>query len=216
MIPAAERMIPSAYSKQEPQNPAYAQLVSVIDAMIAAVNLDIIDLKNIYDPLRCKAAELEAFGDMVAADLFTHNTEIQKRVKIATAIQRHKLRSTWEDDAKIIIDNIVGADSEIITNVGGDDWILCEGDVLTPAGHYWSTMGCDGVDDALGLALIGSGDEIEQAGNVYADVDSATLTAADISILRIELKDIVPAYLRIFLGYVTGTSFTVYANGIIE
>lgn len=111
--------------------------------------------------------------------------------------------------------------ARIFRSYDQDDWILV-GDGLTPAAFYWAALGADGVDDMLGIALIGKGDEIEVAGNIYIDCHKgvlvSTLTAAQIAQIVTELEsDVAPAYMRIILGYINATgAFIEYANGRIE
>jgi len=69
----------------------------------------------------------------------------------------------------------------------------------------------------FGIDLIGAGDEIEIAGNIYIDVDNKILTYDEVEQIKLSLEDVVPAYYRVFLGYFnTSGQFIVYPNGIIN
>jgi hypothetical protein len=87
--------------------------------------------------------------------------------------------------------------------------------------YYWGTMGVDGIDDLLGLAIIGDGTEVEIVGNIYIDchygIFVSTLTAAQIIQIVDDMAiDIVPAYMRVYLGYIDATgAFINYAGGTI-
>lgn len=190
-------------------------LVSVMDQLISDIEEDIREIGYSRDPVRANALVLDELGYWLSANINDFNSEMVKRKKIQDAIRTHKLRSTWETDAKLKIDNYVGGDSKIIISVGTDDWILV-GDGSTPTDYYWAAMGADGIDDGLGISLIGDGTEIEIKGNIYIDVDDSTLTADQVEELKQELDDTIPAYYRIFLGYISAGQFITYANGIIN
>lgn len=69
----------------------------------------------------------------------------------------------------------------------------------------------------FGIDLIGAGDEIEIAGNIYIDVDNKILTESEVEQIKLSLIDVVPSYYRVFLGYFnTSGQFIVYPNGIIN
>jgi hypothetical protein len=182
-----------------------------IDDILDSIRSDTIGLNDIIDPVKCPAIILNELGYFLNAGIQAQDSEGQKRLKIATAIQGHKKRGTFKFDAKPKIDAIAGGDSQIIKGISGDDWILV-GDGLTPSSYYWASLGCDDIDTDLGIALVGSGDEIVIAGNIYIDVDNNSLTANQIDQIRLELEtDIVPAYMRIFIGYIDGTgTFIIY------
>ena len=178
---------------------------------------DIIELAFLKDPFKIPSLYLEQLGNFLNAGLLTQDTEAQKRNKIATAIQAHKRRGTFAFDAKPKIDAIALNDSQIFRSADADDWILV-GDGLTPATHYWAALGVDGIDDSLGISLIGEGTEVEIAGNIYIDVDNDSLTQDEVDQIVLELsEDIVPAYYIVNIGYLDGTgAFVIYSGGIIQ
>lgn len=182
------------------------------DAIMQSFRNDTLGLNDIIDPVKCPNVILNELGYYLNAGILPQDTEKQKKVKIAKAVQGHKRRGSFNLDAKPKIDAIAGGDSVIVTGVSGDDWILV-GDGLTPIAYYWATMGYDGIDTDYGLSLIGEGIEIEIAGNIYIDVDNNALTADQIEQIVLALEtDIVPAYYKVFIGYINvGGNFIVYA-----
>ncbi len=192
-------------------------LANKVDTHLGEWLDDIIQLAWLKDPFKIDVLFLDVLGNYLAAGLISTDTEAQKRNKIAIAVQGHRLRGSFNLDAKPKIDAIAGGDSSIFRATGEDDWILV-GDGLTPAAFYWSALGADGVDDQLGISLIGAGTEIEVAGNIYIDVDNSGLSTAEVQQIVDALEfDIVPAYYIVNIGYVDGTgAFIIYANGIIS
>jgi len=170
-------------------------------------------LQHLFNPARAPAAALVELDFMFQAGFKGYETEREKRQKIGFAVKGHKSRGLWQEDAKPKIDVIAGGDSKILRGFSGDDWILV-GDGLTPPAYYWAALGADGIDDELGIALIGAGDEMEIAGNIYIDVDNDSLTAQEVENMVQELEeDIVPAYIRVILGYVNvGGQFIEYVR----
>jgi hypothetical protein len=163
---------------------------------------DIIGLSYFFDPFRSPTFFLDELNYYLNAGFFSYDTEEQKRVKIATAIQTHKRRGSWENDAKIKIDLIAGGDSVILRAEDNGDWILL-GCCPDEPEFYWATLGYDGIDLKYGLDLFGDFDELGIPGNIYIDVDNDSLTPDEVNKIVAELEaDIAPAYMRIFLGYV--------------
>jgi len=68
---------------------------------------------------------------------------------------------------------------------------------------------------------VGDGTEVEIWGNIYIDlhygIHTAVLSASQIEQIVTDISmDIVPAYVRVYLGYVPVTGgFTIYSGGII-
>jgi hypothetical protein len=186
-------------------------LSSKVDANLNAWMQDLIGYDAMLDPVRIPSVFLNELGYLLNAGILDYDTETQKRKKIATAVQGHKRRGSWTFDAKPKIDIIAGGNSQIFTDPFGDDWILVgEWTDIDPAYTYWASLGVDGVDDDLGIALIGSGLEIEVAGNVYIDVDNPALTAAEQQQIIDQMADIVPAYCYAHFGYLAAGIFVEY------
>jgi len=174
-----------------------------MDEIIQSIKDDILGLNKFINPMAAPSIILDKLGYFLNSGIQPYDDDNTKRIKIATAVQSHKSRGSFVNDAKPKIDAIAGGDSQIINAIGVDDWILV-GDGLTPSSYYWAAMGADGIDDELGISLIGAGDEIEVAGNIYIDVDNAALTADEQDRIRLEMIDVVPAYYYVHIGYVDG------------
>lgn len=183
--------------------------ITKFNSIIADLKSDTLGLNTLIDPHRIPAVLIAELGYYLNAGIKDQDSEAERRYKVATAVQGHKRRGSFNLDAKIKIDLICGGDSAIIRSFDKDDWILV-GDGLTPAAYYWAAMGADGIDDDLGISLIGEGTEIEIWGNIYIDVDNAVLSAADQARLELEMQDIVPAYFWVHFGYLSGTNFIEY------
>lgn len=208
MIPDFKELIP--HILKENMNVEGQALVDKLNEYKNDWTKEIILLGRCNNPVLCPVSMLDETGYQLAAGILSSDTERQKRVKIWNAIKGHKKRSLWEDDIKIKIDNITGLDAQLYNVIGDDDSIFV-GDNTTPPAFYWASMGCDGIDDDLGEAFIGDGTEVNIAGNIYIDLggfvseDILDLIEADISIKN----KLLPSYFVIYLGYTTGTTFTI-------
>lgn len=195
-----EQYIPKSFNR-DAKVQAFADEV---DKILNAIISQTWELNNIYDPARTKNVVLNFLGKYLNAGINNRDSELLKRQKIYQAIMTHKVRGTFNSDVKIKIDNIAGGDSSIVTVIGEDDFILT-GDGTTPSAYYWATLGVNGIDNNLGCLLIGSGLEIEVAGNIYIDTDNDSLTAAEQEQIELDIYDSVPAYYYTHIGYVDGT-----------
>jgi hypothetical protein len=192
-----------------------------LDSYIALWTADILGIKTVARADMIPGSLIDELGFLLNANIMPTDTEVLKRQKVAHAIERQVIRGTWTDSAKVRIDDITGLNSAIYISALSDDWILCGDGITETSASYWGTMGCDGIDDALGLALIGDGTEIEIQGNVYINLHVgifvSTLTNAEILAIVADIgSDIAPAYFRIYLGYENALGqFELYANGTI-
>jgi len=196
-------------------------LADKVDTHLALWKKDVIDIKRIFRPDEVASKFLAELNYYLSAGFQYGDSDVIKRRKTRDAVATHKIRGTWTQDAKIRIDNITGLvpGARILkwNFFYTSDWIWVDSSPsIIPASpyDYWSTMGCDGVDDGYGLDLIGSGDEIEVAGNIYIDchegIDVATLTAAQRAKIVLDLTDdVVPAYFRVLLGYINAAGIFV-------
>jgi len=175
--------------------------VAEMDNVLNAILDETKELNNMFDPVRTKAIILDGLGEFLNAGISDGDTEDIKRRKIYQAVASHKVRSTFTFDVKPKIDDIAGGDSVIFRAIDQDDFIFV-GDGLTPSAYYWAALGCDGIDTDLGPAFIGSGLEVEVAGNVYIDVDNNALTADEQAQIELDISDSVPAYYYVHIGYV--------------
>lgn len=193
--------IPQSFDRDNADLQAFA---SKMDEIFEELKADTLGLNTLIDPFRIPPALLDNLGYLLSAGINQQDDEHAKRIKIAEAVQGHKRRGSWNDDAKPKIDSIAGGDSQIIRSFDQDDFILV-GDGLTPTAYYWAVMGCDGIDTDQGISLIGSGYEIEVAGNVFIDVDNNALTTDEQEEIELVMQDIVPAYYRVHFGYINGS-----------
>jgi len=198
MLPSdIDDFIPKFYKRDAKLNAFTAKFNSIITDL----KTDTLGLQTLIDPMRIPANLIIELGYLLNAGIQDQDTETERRTKVIEAVAAHKRRGSFNDDAKPKIDNICGGDSQIIRSFDKDDWILV-GDGLTPTAYYWAALGVDGIDDDLGISLIGEGTEIEVWGNIYIDVDNSTLSAANQAKLELEMEDIVPAYMYVHFGYV--------------
>jgi hypothetical protein len=231
-------------------DPSGQALIDYINTTIPLWKNEIIEMHYLKVPYRMPAKFIDGVGEYLEADLLPIDTERQKRQKLTTAVQRHKNRGLWEDDIKIIIDNITGKDSSLVDDIILADAILY-GDGSEDETLYYMTLGGDGIDDELGIDL--SGDiENNIPGIVYIDLgyteeeilyipDDDSIIPGDgtvagttyyssigvdgidgdlgtfinggddlindsintiINLLEISLEKSLPAYYRVFVGYI--------------
>lgn len=218
MLPLPSKdYIPKIYRDAE-QNEMNA-FCQKLDSIIESIFDDVLNLTTLFDVVKCPAIFLDQLGCMLNAGLLQNDSEQTKRVKIKSAIESHKKRGSWKYHAKLIIDSITGYSAVIFRGFDSDDWIQC-GDGILEVGTDWAVLGGDG-NPPYGMSLIGEGTEIEIQGNIYIDchdgIHVSTLTAAQIQQIRDNISyDIVPAYMRIYLGYIDAVgSFVIYPNGVI-
>lgn len=172
-------------------------------------------------PERCPAKFLNELGYWLSAGILEVDSEMTKRLKIKSAVETHKIRGSWINDAKNRIDSITGYSAVIYSSPGQDDWIMV-GEDSEPVNYYTASLGVDGIDDDLGISLIGAGDELVVGGNVYINchegVYTAVLTSDEIENIVLQLRtDVLPCYMRIILGYADSSNqFNEYPNGRIE
>jgi len=192
------------------------------DELIEEIRDEILEIYWFKLPERCISAFLIELGYMLNAGISATDDDRTKRRKIATAIQTHKNRGTWEDDAKQRIDAITGYSATIFKIINSDDGIEMGG-LSSEPDYYWSTEGSPGIsDDNLGTWEIGLGTEPVIAGNVYIDchegINTAVLTSDQIEQIVFDLEtDVAPAYMILYLGYINASGqFIQYSGGIIS
>lgn len=228
--------------------------VNKMDEYMLAWQAETINVAFLKTVDRCPTNFLDEMNAYLEADFKPFDSERVKRQKIYNAVQGHKLRSLWDDDVKIRIDNITGESASLYELPGSDDYIFT-GDGVVSVGTKYSTFGGDGINTDLGCLMTG-GIEPNIAGIVYIDLgyseseildfedddsiipgdgtsgilyyssigadgiddDLGTYIPSDgddiytdafddvIAQLLIELENIVPAYYRVFLGFVDDDS----------
>lgn len=131
---------------------------------------EIINMNYFKVPYRTPSNLIEELAEMVSADYQVDMTERQKRQRITDAVRTHKYRTTWVNDAKIVIDTITGESSSIYNITWSDEFVLVGDEAEVPTGLYWSALGYDGVDDELGIYLDGIDLNPSTAGVVFIDL----------------------------------------------
>jgi hypothetical protein len=150
---------------------------------------------------------LDNLGQYFGAGLLNSDSDQTKRIKIQYAVRSQRNRSLWLDDIKIQIDAITGHSSSLYNIVNNDDSIEV-GYLATDPDYYWSTEGgYVTTSDLLGTWEVGSYDEYVIAGNVYIDLGYVA-SSGDLDLIENSIQTF-PAYFQIFLGFTTGTVFTV-------
>jgi len=219
MLPKFSRDIPELLKKTATSDLSAVALIAKSDTHIADWKKEITEMAFLKLSERCPFHLLGELGYMLSAGMLEFDSETAKRIKIFSAIKRHKTRGSWENDAKAIVDAIAGGNSNLVSSYFEGEWILYGKELGDPI-DYAATMGKDGIDDDLGIDLIGrDGTEPDIKGIVGIDCDNDSLTADEIEALVINLRyDILPVYMRIILGYfdsITGF-WTAYAGGTID
>ena len=195
--------------------------VNKFDSILTSLKSDIKRLGHLRNLEKIEPALINELGFLLAAGFKQTDTIQLKRQKLETAVRTHKIRGRFSVHVKILIDNITGLDAVIIKSIGTDDWIMT-GDGTTPASFFWGTMGGDGIDNNLGLALIGAGTEIEIQGNIFINahdgITVSTLTTAQVDQIVSELKDdIAPPYFVVHIGFINSIGiFEDYPGGVIQ
>ncbi len=194
------------------------KLATLLDTEMTNVKSDILGMKRFYRPMECPVWALAELDFLLGSIVLPGDSEKTKRIKIKNATVTYSIRGSWADDVKIIIDAITGYDALQWAIIGGDDWIFW--DASFDSSYYYAVMGCDGVDLNEGIALIGAGSEV--AGNIYINlhygITTGVLSAAQIAQIVASIEtDEVPAYMRVYLGYLNSSGqFIIYTGGTIH
>jgi len=171
---------------------------------------------------RCPSEFLKELGYLFGADISTYDDDREIRLKIYNAIRINKKRGTWVSHVKLIVDSIAGYDSRLYSLGEGsdpDDWILTGNGELEQSSN-WAILGGDG-EHPYGMYLIGEGSEIEIPGNIYVNchfgIYTVVLTNEQVFKMVSDLKTFaLPAYMRIYLGYLDESGvFIIYEGGTI-
>lgn len=195
--------------------------VNKFDSILSDLKNDVKRFSFLRNLEKIEPEFIDELNFLLAAGFKQTDTIQLKRQKLESAIRTHKKRGRWSVHVKILIDNITGLDAVLLKAIGNDDWIMT-GDGTTPASFFWGTMGGDGIDDDLGLALVGAGTEIEFQGNIFINahdgITVATLTTEQVDQIVNDLKDdIAPAYFVVHIGFVnTDGVFEDYPGGVIQ
>jgi hypothetical protein len=209
-------MIPKSIIKYFPRlfqaDGKAVNLANKIDADLTAWKHDLLMLKYILRPDETPAWALDELGVLLNAGIKQYDSEKEKRRRIHDAIETHKLNGTWIDDAKKRIEGITGQTASLYSLIDVDDDIEL-GHLADDPDYYWGCEGINGVDDNLGYWEAGTLTEpfMQTSGIVYIDIGSG-LSAEIVDRVVTEISsDAIPAYYKVFLGYVTGSAWTTYA-----
>lgn len=218
MLPEPFEKFVSVLRKVNP-SPAFTALINKMNEYIATWKKEAIDLKYFNDIVRCPAEFLEELGAKFGVVLDSCDSEQTKRKKIYSAVAGYKKAGSWTQDVKPKIDAVTGYNAELGTvNIADSDDSIEMSYEVTDPDTYWSTESAfDGGDPLLGTAEIGTSTELSIPGNIYINLHTSettpVLTPEQIDRLVIYLeKEVIPAYMFIYLGYLDGTgTFIVYA-----
>lgn len=211
-----------------------------MDELIDDTSQEIIGLSTFIDPVRMPSIILNDMGDYLNAGILNTDTERTKRQKITNAVESHKLRGTWRFDVKSTIDSIIGDDAKLLGSSGDSSDFIVLGQESDDPDFYWGTIGIDGIDDDLGVDVVGEGNELVLAGIFLIDVgigansliqkvtsigenkvtsigENKVTYTVDVDSLKLALEDKIPDYFRVFLGYTdNGGTFIFFENGQIN
>lgn len=183
-----------------------------MDGVMTGLSDDTKTLLTLSDPARAPTVCIEPLAEMLAANILPSDSISQKREKVSIAVEGHKTRGTFLA-LKPIIDVFVGGDSYLWAGWDTSAVSYIRGGLPEEPGNYWASIGCDGVDNLLGMLIIGTGTEFEEPGNIYVDVGSSTLTSEQVATLVVLVeKDNACAYVILHLGYASGSGFVEYVT----
>lgn len=201
------------------ETPAVTNLIYRMQNHLQSWRQEVLDLRFLNNPVRVNKNFIDELGALVAAPIRPGDTERTKRQKVAYAVRNHKKFGSWKDQIKLRIDAITGYDSELIESIDSGDWLLLGYESDDPD-KYWATMGMDGIDDGLGIDLIGDFDELQIPGNIYINLQKGITTPViSPEILDKLISDLsdpdtgfAVAYYKFFFGYIDAVgSFIIYA-----
>lgn len=214
-------MIPIPFIKFIPKifqdDPLAIAMADKIDEHLQEWKDDVLSIRRFNRPDECPSSMIEELGTLLSAGLKSSDSDYQKRKKVATAIESHKNRGTFDFDVKLKIDAITGYSpgARLVDIYETSRWVLVD-DLTEAVANYYASLGKDGVDSDLGILLEGDSGK----GHVYIDchegVTTAVLTADDIESIKLDLEDSVPVYFYVYLGYINSSGlFTTYTDGVM-
>lgn len=193
------------------ENPEAATiaLANLVDAYLNETERELLEFCNIHNLARTPSLVLEEIGYQLNADLQPGDSDRLRRQKTSTAVQGHRRRGTWDQDAKPKIDAIVGGDSQLVNiDIATDDDDIMLAGLSSDPTTFWGVFGTDGVNLDSGVAQVGSGRENNIDGVVWIDIDNSTITQDIVDDIEFALRDVVPAYFVIVYGITIGGVFT--------
>lgn len=182
MIPDIINLIPKLFKDDAKAIALADNIQSNFDAWKEST----LGLKRFVRADEVPAEYLEELNYMLSARFTTGDTEMVKRKKIFYAIESHKQRSTWENDAKLLIDSITGYSADIYN-----------ARTIEYSGLYT-------VDNVVGTNPVGTVNiqYIVMAIDCHPGINVSTLTADQIAaIIEAYTNDVLPAYYSVSIGY---------------
>ena len=207
-----EKLLPIPTINHIPPYDRAEPLCNKMDKIFSEVQEEIIGLKHIADPFACKPVVLDAFGQMVDANMRKTDSEDIKRHRIYSAIEDNKLFGTWSR-VKNLIDSICGGNSKLVFQEPDDIWMLMGDEQTQELGRStWAGLGLDeqtAETNMYGIILEGV-PTIWQKGVFNIDVDNNHLTTKEVELLYENLYSSTPVGMTIGVGYIMGTEFVSY------
>jgi len=211
--PIPESMI-AVFPDAAQKNPdaAWVALASKMDSIFGGVLTEVKLAERMHLAYQAPASVLDELGYMVGAGITQGDSDSQKRKKIWGAVPSQKSRGQWIASAKPIIDIITGYSASLFS--GYDDfWPVRLGGDIAYGYDKWANRGSGAVAAYVGMVRTGDGDEPIVGGNVYIDLGNGAISAAVIQQVKDAIAtDIVPAYYRVVLGYISSGSFVEYGR----
>lgn len=172
-----------------------------VDKIVGELSDDTKQLSYFRDPMKIPEQFLDAAGVSLAAGILAQDNEATKRKKLARAVANYSMLALWEP-CKVIIDAVTGTSASLYSSWATTGAYLMRGGESTEDDNYAASMGCDGIDDLLGIYMIGAGDEFEEPGHVLIDTGNDSLTAEQIASIVAQIqRDYCPAYFLVTIGY---------------
>lgn len=211
MIPDFRNILPYGLDRNDP---VFLALVAKANKHIAEWVQDIIDLNKSYRADEARSEVIDLLADMLNAAVKAGDVERTKRIKTAGAVRMHKQRSLWSS-IKVIVDSIMNGDATILTAESVADWIFYGADGMDNEDYVWGIWATDGIDPEWGIDVFGTFTEMVFKGNIYINCDNKDATYDDVEKLKKELVELVPCYVKIYLGYIDSGVFNQYSNGVM-
>ena len=141
-----EKYIPKVLRDNLSSSPSGQALIDFLNNHYEELSEEILEMYWFKLPSRCPSIFLNELGYLLNAGIVNTDSDYTKRSKIENAIETHKNRGTWENDAKLRIDAITGYSSSLYSTIDSDDSIEMGG-LDTEPDYYWSTESSGGTLD---------------------------------------------------------------------
>lgn len=189
-------------------------LINKVQYYFDLVQADTNSINDLTDPMRCPAKYLDYLGNDLHAEIGSSDTTRIKRLKCLNAINKAKNKSLWDLDLKLRIEAILGYPVFLFSEASSatlDDAIYWGGQDARDTS--WSTFSDIGAGELFvgGIAGIPYTENF-LPGFICIDVVT-TQTAPTLDKIKLAINQN-GGYVghRIFIGYLTGTVYTVEAE----